>query len=99
MAARMWPAGWAPAGAALLACAMIGVIAGVDPRAGVFVTIALAFAVLTFADLTTGLVILIVVVFAETTPLAGPAVTFTKLTGLILACAWIARLTTRPAGS
>ena len=99
MAARMWPAGWAPAGAALLACAMIGVIAGVDPRAGVFVTVALAFAVLTFADLTTGLVILILVVFAETTPLAGPAVTFTKLTGLILACAWIARLTTRPAGS
>ncbi len=99
MAVRMWPAGWAPAGAALLACAMIGVIAGIDPRAGLFVTIALAFAVLTFADLTTGLVILIVVVFAETTPLAGAALTFTKLTGLILACAWIARLTTRPAGS
>jgi O-antigen ligase len=98
MAARLWPAGWAPAAAALIACAMIGIVAGIDPRLGVFLTIGLAFAVLTFADLTTGLVILILVVFAETTPLAGSTLTFTKLAGLILACAWIARVTTRPAG-
>jgi O-antigen ligase len=99
MTARLWPAGWAPAAAALLACAVIGVTAGIDPRAALFVTLGLVFAVLTFADLTAGLVILILVVFVETTPVAGPALSFTKLTGLLLASAWVARVATRPAGA
>ena len=99
MAARAWPVGWAPAAAALLACAAIGVVAGIDPRAALFATLGLVFAVLTFVDLTAGLVILILVVFAETTPVAGPALSFTKLTGLLLVSAWVARLTTRPAGA
>lgn len=99
MAARAWPVGWAPAAAALLACAAVGVTAGIDPRAAVFATLGLVFAVLTFVDLTAGLVILILVVFAETTPVAGPALSFTKLTGLLLVSAWAARVATRPAGS
>jgi putative inorganic carbon (HCO3(-)) transporter len=99
MAARVWPAGLAPAAAALLACAAIGVTAGIDPRLAVFATLGLVFAVLTFVDLTAGLVILILVVFAETTPVAGPALSFTKLTGLLLASAWLARVATRPAGA
>ena len=99
MAARVWPVPWPPVAAALLACAAIGVLAGIDPRAAVFVTLGLVFAPLMFADLTAGLVILILVVFAEATPVAGPALSFTKLTGLLLASAWAVRLATRPAGT
>jgi putative inorganic carbon (HCO3(-)) transporter len=99
MAARVWPVGWVPAAAALLACAAIGVTAGIDPRLALFLTLGLVFAGLTFVDLTAGLVILILVVFAETTPVAGAALSFTKLAGLLLVSAWVARLATRPAGS
>jgi O-antigen ligase len=99
MAARVSPVPWAPMAAALLVCAAIGVLAGIDPRAAVFVTLGLVFAPLMFADLTAGLVILILVVFAEATPVAGPALSFTKLTGLLLASAWAVRLATRPAGT
>jgi O-antigen ligase len=83
--------------AALLFCAAIGVLAGIDPRAAVLLTLGLAFAALTFADLTAGLCVLILVVFAETTPLAGPALSITKLAGLVLVSAWVARIATRPA--
>jgi O-antigen ligase len=96
MAARLRPVGWLPA-AALLVCAAIGVVAGIDPRAAVFLTLGLGFVALAFADLTAGLCVLILVVFAETTPLAGPALSFTKLAGLVLVSAWVARIATRPA--
>ena len=98
MADRLQRIQWEPAGALALICAALGVLAGVDPRLAIFAALGLAFVVLTFADLAAGLVVLIVVAFAETTPLAGPALSFTKLTGLLLALAWVARIATQPAG-
>jgi O-antigen ligase len=89
---------WEPAGALALICAALGVLAGVDPRLAIFGALGLAFVLLTFADLAVGLVVLIVVAFAETTPLAGPALSFTKLTGLMLALAWVATIATQRAG-
>ena len=98
MADRLQRIQWEPAGALALICAVLGVLAGVDPRLAIFAALGLAFVVLTFADLAAGLVVLIIVTFAETTPLAGPALSFTKLTGLLLAVAWVARIATQPAG-
>lgn len=99
MTARLRPFDWAPASVVAALCVTVGVIAGIDPAFAVIAALGVAFIVLTFADLAIGVVILIVVVFAETTPLAGPALSFTKLTGLLLAMAWVARLATRAAGT
>lgn len=98
MTARLSASELGPAAAVAVLCVLIGVLAGIDPRLAVFVAFGLGFVFLTFADLAIGLVVLTLVVFAETTPLAGPAVSFTKLTGLLLASAWFARLATQPVG-
>jgi O-antigen ligase len=98
MADRLQRIQWELAGALALICAALGVLAGVDPRLAIFAALGLAFVILIFADLAAGLVVLIVVAFAETTPLAGPALSFTKLTGLLLALAWVATIATQPAG-
>lgn len=97
MTARLSASDTGPAAALAGLCLVIGIVAGIDPRLAVFAALGIGFVLLTFADLAIGVVVLTLVVFAETTPLAGPAISFTKLTGLLLAIAWFARLATQPA--
>lgn len=99
MTARLQSIPWLAASCLVAVCLAVGVLAGVDPWMGVVAALAIALLVVTFADLTAGLVVLVVVVFAESTPLAGPALSFTKIVGLVLVLGWVARLATRPAAS
>lgn len=99
MTARLQSVAWVPASAIALVSVAVGILVGIDPWMGVVAALGVAFLVLTFADLAAGLVVLVVVVFAESTPLAGPALSFTKIVGLVLVLGWLARLATRPAAS
>lgn len=92
---RLEPIDWVPVLAALLLCALLGLVAGIEPGLAVAAALAIAFVLLTFADLAFGLAILVIVVFAESTPLAGSVLSATKLTGLLLGLAWFARLATQ----
>jgi len=98
VAARLEPIRWAPSALVLAAAMPIGVLAGLDPRLAVFAVLGLAFATAMFVDLAIGVVLLLIVVFAETTPLAGPVLSFTKVAGLLLALAWFARVAIQPDG-
>lgn len=98
MTSRLQPIDWLPALLALPIFGAVGILVGIDPKFGLFAALGLIFIVIALSDLTAGLVVLIVVVFAETTPLAGPALSATKLTGLLLALAWLARIATRQPG-
>ncbi|MGH2952423.1 MAG: O-antigen ligase family protein [Solirubrobacterales bacterium] len=89
---------WVAASALGALCTALGVVAGVEPSYAVFGALGLAFVLLTFVDLAAGLVILIFVAFTESTPLGAGALSLTKLTGLLLVLAWIARLATQRAG-
>jgi O-antigen ligase len=97
--ARIRSIDWVPAAALGLLCVGVGVVAGIEPWMGVVAALGVTLLALTFANLAAGLVVLVVVVFAESTPLAGPALSFTKIVGLVLVLGWLARLATHPASS
>lgn len=91
MAARIDPARWYwTLGVAGLA-AMVGALAGVNPKLAIAASVGLAFILLTFADLTTGLVIFTAASFLELTSVAS-GVGLAKVLGLALAISWLATI-------
>ncbi|MBM3666208.1 MAG: O-antigen ligase family protein [Actinobacteria bacterium] len=75
----------------------VGVLAGVRPELTLLVALGLAFVLVVFADLTTGLVAFTFLTFFELLPSADSAAFgFTKLAGLLLALSWLARLAVHP---
>ena len=94
MAATRPPIPWIVGLIAIPALAAIGFIAGAEPKFGIVAALALVYALIVFSDLSIALTLLIVIVFAESTPLAGPALSATKIAGLLLALGWIARTAT-----
>lgn len=77
-------------------CALVGVIAGIDPRIAIAASLGIAFVLLVIADLTVGLVAFTVLTFIALVPdVGGPAVSFLKVSGLLLAFSWLALVTTR----
>lgn len=98
LAARLGVLRLIPAAGVAAVCAGVGALAGVDPSLAIVAALGVAFVLVTFADLTAGLVILILVVFLERVPLAGPVLSFTKIAGLLLALSWLARLATAGEG-
>ena len=94
MAATRPPIPWVVGLIAIPALAAIGFIAGAEPKFGIVAALALVYALIVFSDLSIALTLLIVIVFAESTPLAGPALSATKIAGLLLALGWIARTAT-----
>jgi hypothetical protein len=83
--------------AALLAVGLfvvVGFIAGAEPKFGIAAALAIVYALVVFTNLSAALTVLVVVVFAESTPLAGPALSATKIAGLLLALGWLARVAT-----
>ena len=75
--------------------AMLGLLAGYDPRIAIAGALGLAFVLVAFADLAIGLAVFAFIGFVEVVPLFGPVLNLTKLAGLLLTMSWFAILTTR----
>jgi O-antigen ligase len=82
---QLWWAELALIGAA----AILGVLAGVDPKLAVVGALCLIFACLVISDLAVGLALFAMVSFLDVLPFAGAAVTFAKAAGLLLALTWL----------
>jgi O-antigen ligase len=80
---------WASA-VALLA-AVLGVLAGLNPGLSIVAAFGLGFVLVAFASLATGVVLFTLLTFFELIPSGGAS---TKLFGLLLALAWLAKLST-----
>ena len=80
---------WAAA-VALLA-ALLGLLAGLNPGLSIIAALGLGFVLVTFASLATGVVLFTLLTFFELIPAGGAS---TKLFGLLLALAWLAKLST-----
>jgi O-antigen ligase len=85
-----WTKGFWASAVALLAAAL-GVLAGMNPALSIVAAFGLAFVVIAFASLATGVVVFTLLTFFELLPSGGA---FTKLVGLLLALAWLAKLST-----
>lgn len=94
MAAARPPIAWAAGLLAVLLLVGVGLVAGAEPKFGIAAALALVYALVVFTNLSAALTILVVIVFAESTPLAGPALSATKIAGLLLALGWLARIAT-----
>lgn len=79
--------------------ALVGVVAGVRPEFAIAASLAIAFVIIVFADLTLGLACFAALTFLEQAAVGGPALSFAKVAGLALALSWLATVATRPAGS
>jgi len=76
--------------------ALVGTLAGLEPALAIVAALGVAFALVVFGDLTIGVVLFTLLTFFELLPdVAGPAFSFTKVAGLILALSWVATLATR----
>jgi O-antigen ligase len=73
--------------------ALLGLLAGLDPKLAIAGSIALAFLLLTIADLRAGLAIFAVVSFLGLTSVAS-GVGLAKLAGFALAISWLAKVAT-----
>jgi O-antigen ligase len=98
LTARIDPARWLlPMGLVGLAV-LVGHLAGVNPRLAIAASIGLAFILLTFADLTAGLVIFTAASFLELTSVAS-GVGLAKVLGLALAISWLATVASGRGGA
>ncbi|HET6830677.1 MAG TPA: O-antigen ligase family protein [Solirubrobacterales bacterium] len=95
MTAARPPIVWIAGVLAIPVLAVIGFIAGAEPKFGIVAALAMVYALVVFTNLSAALTILVVIVFAESTPLAGPALSATKIAGLLLALGWLTRVATR----
>ena len=75
--------------------AVLGLLAGYDPRVAIAGALGLAFVLVAFADLAIGVAIFAFIGFVEVVPLFGPVLNLTKLAGALLTLSWFAILTTR----
>ncbi|HWO48859.1 MAG TPA: hypothetical protein VNM42_03250, partial [Solirubrobacterales bacterium] len=92
MTATRPPILWVAGLLAVPALVLIGFIAGAEPKFGIAAALAAVYTLVVFTNLSAALTILVVIVFAESTPLAGPALSATKIAGLLLVLGWFARL-------
>lgn len=73
--------------------AVVGVLAGYDPKLAIAAAIGMAFVIVAIGDLAVGIAIFAALTFLELSPVAGgPAVSFAKVAGLTLAISWLAAL-------
>lgn len=78
-------------GLAMLAV-LVGLLAGMNPWIAIGVVLGIAFVLLVLTNMTLGLCVFVVVAFVDFLP---GAVGLTKLTGFLLALAWLANVATR----
>lgn len=83
----------------LLACVVIGIVAGAKPTLALAATFGLAFAAATITNITAGLVLFVVLSFLDVFS-TGASVSLIKLAGMLLFASWFATaLTSRDTGS
>jgi hypothetical protein len=80
------------------AAAILGLLAGIDPKLAVVGALGLVFVFLVISDLAIGMALFAVISFLDVLPFGGAAVTFAKATGLLLALAWLAVIGTSERG-
>jgi O-antigen ligase len=74
----------------------VGLLAGIDPRFAIAAAISLGFFLLMLSDLYVGLILFTLLSFVAQVPsVAGPALSVSKIAGLLLAISWVATLATR----
>jgi O-antigen ligase len=95
MALRLNPMRVVVAGAAGFSALLLGLIAGIDPTFAILGSVAAAYVILTFVDLSLGLSAFIVVSFLEVLSIGGLAENMAKLLGVVLALSWLALIATR----
>jgi putative inorganic carbon (HCO3(-)) transporter len=96
MAERIdWSTWMGPAFIAL-AGAMLGVLAGIDPRLAIVAALGFAFVLIVLTDLAAGMAVFAFLSFVEVLTIGNDTVSVTKLAGLLLAASWFALMTTRP---
>lgn len=81
---------WVQVPVIVFLAAVVGLAAGVDPKFAIAGAFAVAFLILVIADLMAGLIVFTFVAFLEIVPFGGPAVSFSKLLGLLLLLSWAA---------
>jgi O-antigen ligase len=93
MAARLVPVNWVFLAGFTGSSLAVGLLAGVDPRFAIAASIAIAFVLIVFADLTVGLALFGFFSFLELLSLGG-ILSISKLGGGLLALSWIAFVVT-----
>ena len=77
-----------------LLAAVVGLTAGISPELAIAAAFMVAFVILVIADLIWGLAAFTFLAFLEIVPFGGPALSFTKVLGLLLVLSWLTVLTT-----
>jgi hypothetical protein len=93
MAARLVPVNWVFLAGFTGSSLAVGLLAGVDPRFAIAASIAIAFVLIVFADLTFGLALFGFFSFLELLSLGG-ILSISKVGGALLALSWIAFVVT-----
>jgi O-antigen ligase len=96
MAARLDPVDWIRLSTILALSALVGLLAGIDPRLALAAAVAVGFVLIVFADLAAGLAVFGFFSFLELIPFGTSLVSVGKLGGAVLALAWLAVIATRP---
>lgn len=96
MALRFEPRSAAVAFLIAAPAAAVGLIAGIRPEFAIAASLAIAFLIVVIADLTLGLACFTALTFLEQAAVGGPALTFAKVAGVVLALSWLATVATRP---
>ena len=79
-----------------LTAAAVGFAAGIDPRLAVAGALGVSFLLLALASLPAGVIAFTLIVFMELAPaIGGPALSFTKIAGAVLALSWLAKFAYR----
>ena len=98
MTLRLEPSRILLAAGAMASGAMLGLLAGLNPALAILASIACAYVLITFADLSVGLALFVFLSFLEALSVGGAAAGLTKLLGLALALSWLAVIATRGEG-
>lgn len=83
---RLWTAGL------VALAAVVGLVAGVEPKLAVPAVLALCFVAIALADLTKGLALFVVISFLDVLP-SSPTLSLPKAFGVLLLLSWLARVT------
>jgi O-antigen ligase len=82
---------WPISIAVSVAAALVGLLAGVDPKLAIAAALGLVFTLVILSDLAAGLAVFTFLSLVAIVPLgAGPAVSFLKAVGLLLLLCWLA---------
>ncbi len=88
---------WSVAAGLAFVAAIVGALAGAEPTLAIAAALAVAFMLLTLANLTAGLAGFVLLSFLELVPTAaGPTLSLAKVAGGVLALSWLAIAATDP---